>query len=146
MAHLDYSTPKGERYPTLIPRDSNILGGDGSFASETQKSVDFVAKKGERYQLTRPGTSDIWKVSFGKLENKVSLETKELYPREKEKIKIEVCVGNKKPIKITTLFVQAVNSLLILSTGCCASEKKINSGCISATTAQFQRQKPFTWS
>lgn len=54
----------GERYDVKKPKDSNILLGDGSVTGETEKGIEYVQQKGDRYEIIRPGTSDIWKVSF----------------------------------------------------------------------------------
>ena len=40
----------------------NVLQGDGSCVLETQKDIDYVPKKGERYETSRPQESDVWKV------------------------------------------------------------------------------------
>lgn len=64
VSHKEYSGKKGERYETKKPVDSNILRGDGIFASETQNEAEFSPKRGERYIVVRPGSSDIWKVSL----------------------------------------------------------------------------------
>uniref|UniRef100_A0A915PLM7 Uncharacterized protein n=1 Tax=Setaria digitata TaxID=48799 RepID=A0A915PLM7_9BILA len=61
VAHHDYKRLKGERYPIKKPQDSNILYGDGTFASETHTNAEFTAKIGERYDIKRPVESEIWK-------------------------------------------------------------------------------------
>ncbi|VDN03273.1 unnamed protein product, partial [Thelazia callipaeda] len=70
VAHMDYLAWKGERYPVIKPKDSNILTTfDGGNSFETQKMVDFKAWKGGRSKMARPEPSDIWKRE-GKMESK----------------------------------------------------------------------------
>lgn len=64
VSHQDYTATKGERYPKIMPVNSDILQGDGSFISETTKNTDYTVKKGERYEMVQRGESDIWKVYF----------------------------------------------------------------------------------
>lgn len=64
VTHQDFAAKKGDRYPTVVPKDSDLLPRDGSLASETSKNAEYTAKTGERYELVRPEPSDIWKVSF----------------------------------------------------------------------------------
>lgn len=64
VTHQEYSGNKGERYDVTIPKDSDILRGDGLFVDETSKNVDFTAKKGERVEPIKQGSSDIWKVQL----------------------------------------------------------------------------------
>lgn len=67
IAQEEYNKKTGERYRPKKPKDSNILQGDGTFETETQKSIDYIQKKGERYPVVRHDESDVWKVT--KLEN-----------------------------------------------------------------------------
>ena len=81
LAHEEYSGKKGERYETKWPLDSDVLRGDGSFASKTQKETDYIPKKGERYKAVKPMDSDLLKVCFWKFEVSLlrSLGPKELF-------------------------------------------------------------------
>lgn len=62
VSHQDFNSKQGERWPITKPRDSNVLRGEGSFASETQSGSDYTPKKGERYDIVKLETSDIWRV------------------------------------------------------------------------------------
>lgn len=63
LAHEEYKAKKRERYEIKRPLDSDVLRGDGSLVSKTQKKTDYVPKKGERYKVAKPADSDAWKVS-----------------------------------------------------------------------------------
>lgn len=54
----------GERYEVKKPKDSNLLRGDGQFIAETEKNIEYVPQKGERYEIRPQEPSDIWKVFF----------------------------------------------------------------------------------
>lgn len=45
------------------PQDSEILKSKGNFAKESSNHNDYKQKKGERFAMKRPGSSEIWKVS-----------------------------------------------------------------------------------
>lgn len=62
MSHQELKGGKSERYPTSKPQDSDVLHGDGSFVSESQAGSEYIAKKGERFDVKKPGESDVWKV------------------------------------------------------------------------------------
>ena len=64
LAREEYTGKKGERYEAKRPQDSDILRGDGPFATKTQKEIDYVPKKGECYKPVKPEDSDVWKVSL----------------------------------------------------------------------------------
>lgn len=70
--HQEYKGKKGERYPTSKPQDSDILRGEGAFASETQSGSEYTAKIGERLDSKRPGESEIWKVRLSLCNGRVS--------------------------------------------------------------------------
>lgn len=46
------------------PKESNILKGEGTLAGESMNATEYKPKKGDRYDVKRPGTSDIWKVGI----------------------------------------------------------------------------------
>lgn len=46
----------------IKPIDSNNLRENESFFAQTEKTIQYEPKKGERYETVRPGTSEIWKV------------------------------------------------------------------------------------
>lgn len=64
VSHQDYAHAKGERYSVKKPKDSDLLRGEGSFTSETTKTVEYTQKRGERYETARQEASEIWKVRF----------------------------------------------------------------------------------
>ena len=64
LAHEEYTGKKGERYEAKRPLDSDVLRGEGSFISKTQKEIDYAPKKGERYKAVKPSDADVWKVSL----------------------------------------------------------------------------------
>ncbi|VDK30287.1 unnamed protein product [Gongylonema pulchrum] len=63
VSHEKFKGETGEHYPSIKPRDSNILCRDESFVPETLSATEYIPKKGERHDVKRPGESSIWKVS-----------------------------------------------------------------------------------
>ncbi|MFH4984724.1 hypothetical protein AB6A40_011433 [Gnathostoma spinigerum] len=62
-SHTESNHLKGERFETVKPKNSNILGSNIlAFVDQTQAHIDYTAKKGERYETKRPESSDVWKV------------------------------------------------------------------------------------
>lgn len=45
------------------PEDSNLLKGNGQMTNESTSRADFNAKKGDRFDVKKPGTSELWEVS-----------------------------------------------------------------------------------
>lgn len=58
----EYTHQQGEKLEAKRPKDSDILKGEGSFASDTHTRSEYVPKKGERYDPKKHDTSEIWKV------------------------------------------------------------------------------------
>ncbi|EJW77341.1 hypothetical protein WUBG_11751, partial [Wuchereria bancrofti] len=96
VSHKDYDRKKGDRYQISKPTDSNILQGNGSFVSETQKNADYVDQKGEICKVKRPISSEIWKID-GKFETK-SVSRRDFSPKKGERCAI------KKPCDTDILF------------------------------------------
>jgi hypothetical protein len=59
----EYRHTKGERAEQRRPEESGILRGEGSFASETHKHVEFAPKQGERVGPIRPVNSELFTVN-----------------------------------------------------------------------------------
>lgn len=62
VTHEEHSGKKGEHYEMKKPKDSEILPSDEKFIAETEKDAEFKAKKGERFDAVKQGSSEIWKV------------------------------------------------------------------------------------
>ena len=54
--------PRGERFPTVKPRDSDILRGEGAFARESHQMSEFGPKRVERERGKGQPESDVWAV------------------------------------------------------------------------------------
>ncbi|VDK69647.1 unnamed protein product, partial [Gongylonema pulchrum] len=61
VSQEQFTSKKGERYPTVRPQDSDFLQGDGLFMAETHSASEYTMKSGERYDTVRPSESTLWK-------------------------------------------------------------------------------------
>lgn len=62
VAREAYTAKRGERYEIRRPKDSQFATSNDRSVMKTQKEMDYVAKKGYRYNAVKPVESDIWKV------------------------------------------------------------------------------------
>lgn len=60
----DYDQKKSETHAISRPQNFSVVRGDRKFIGESETQAEFTPESRKRRVMTRPQTSDIWKVPF----------------------------------------------------------------------------------